>query len=484
MPWITPVQKTLLKLRPIDSKQLGANEFRDRAAGDKLGIVSIRKSENNHWQIRMSGDLTIGGTKTRECYIWPGHWGGAAAALAQSLDAARDKAVSLSVRSTLPIADGKLLDIAYKSQTDNKLNPTGACNVTSTAITLEYWGIKGGGLDQFEDELYEWLEVNGLSRHDPNHLARLINAYGCRDDFTTRATIYQIKAAIDNGNPVIIHGYFTSFGHIIVVVGYNSKGLICHDPYGEWTSEGYIRNNGSNPRRGEAIVYSYGLIDRVCLPDGGCWAHFVTRPGGATATNTPATSNQVTSPRKITQSDINRAAGEMGIEPRILSAVIKVEVGETVNGFLPSGRPKILFEAQRFGYYTDDQYNDSHPDISAIAWNKSLYKGGEAEWDRLERAAKLDEDAAYMSASWGIGQIMGMHWQTLGYKSVRDFAQKMGESEGEQLLAMARFIKSDPAMIRALKNKAWADFAYKYNGEGYKANAYDAKLAQAYAAGV
>lgn len=482
MPWITPLTKTLLKLRPIDSKQLGANEIRDRASGDKLGIVSIRKAENNHWQVRMAGELTIGGIKTRECYIWPGHWEGAAAALVQSIDAARDKAISLSVRPTLAIADGKLLDLAYKSQLDNKLNPKGSCNVTSVAMALEYWGIEGNGSGQFEDEIYDWLDAQGENlRHDPIHLKRAIEYYGCRDDFTTRATIDQIKRAIDNGNPVIIHGYFTSFGHIIVVVGYNATGLICHDPNGEWTASGYLRNDASNSKRGEAIVYSYGLIDRKCLPDGGCWAHFVTRPGAQFKDGNSRDSTAAVSRPKITQSDIDLAAQEMGIEPRALSAVIAVEVSQPVNGFLPSGRCKILFEAQWFGYYTDDQYNDSHPDISAIAWNKSLYKGGEAEWDRLERAAKLDQDAAYMSASWGIGQIMGFHWAALGYKSVLDFAKKMGESEGEQLLAMARFIKSDPAMVRALKNKAWADFAYKYNGEGYKANAYDTKLAKAYA---
>lgn len=291
MPWINPTQNTLLKLRPTDSKQLGANEFRQRAAGDRLGVVAVRKANNNHWQVRLAGDLTIGGTKTREVFIWPGHWDGAAAALAASLDAARTKAISMSVKAPLTVANGVVLNIAYKSQIDNANNPTGSCNVTSSAMCLEYWGLKAKGSGQLEDELYEWLESEGLSRHDPNHLKLAIEAYGCRDDFSARATIAEIKQAIDNAIPVIVHGYFTTFGHIIVLIGYNDKGFICHDPYGEWTSGGYDRNDGGNPKKGEAIVYSYGLIERTCFPDGGCWAHFVTRAGAQKSSTPPPKSD-------------------------------------------------------------------------------------------------------------------------------------------------------------------------------------------------
>lgn len=279
MPWITPTQNTLLKLRPIDSKQLGANEIRQRNAGDRLGVVAVRKGDNNHWQVRLAGDLTIGGKPVRELYIWPGHWDGAAKALAESIAASRQQAISMNVGTAQKIPGGVELPVAYKSQIDNENNPTGSCNVTSSAMCLEYWGIKPPNSRQFEDVLYEWLQDNGLSRHDPNHLKQAIEHFGCKDDFTTRATIPEIKKALDNGIPVIVHGYFTTFGHIIVLIGYNDKGFIVLDPYGEWTPSGYDRNDDTKPNKGERIVYSYGLIERTCLPDGGCWAHFVSRPG-------------------------------------------------------------------------------------------------------------------------------------------------------------------------------------------------------------
>jgi len=56
----------------------------------------------------------------------------------------------------------------------------------------------------------------------------------------------------------------------------------------------------------------------------------------------------------------------------------------------------------------------------------------------------------------------------------------MMRSEGDQLEAMGRFIKVDPKMLQALKSRDWAEFAYRYNGEGYRTNNYDQKLQAAY----
>jgi uncharacterized protein YvpB len=589
MPWITPTKNTLLKLRPIDSTKLEKSEVRRRNANEKLGVVAIRKAENNHWQVRLAGDLTIGSSKVRECYIWPGDWDGAAAALVASLDAARAKAVSMSAKAPLEIANGRMLDIAYKSQTDNVNNPSGSCNVTSSAICLEYWGIKGSGSGQLEDELYKWLESEGLSRHDPNHLKIAIEYYGCQDHFTTRATIPEIKKAIDGGTPVIVHGYFTTFGHIIVLIGYNDKGFICHDPWGEWTSSGYDRNNASNPIKGKGILYTYGLIERTCLPDGGCWAHFVTRAGFEKQINTaiavvqPQSVNQndvgglmkrdeamaiaipegcsritpkqqtplkakpvmsgelspeekdsfdmdeaiigvvssapsghclvtlpgtktikgrktwflfkdhvnietpggtsISSPgAKVTDEDYDRVAKMIGCEARALKAVVMVEAAG--GGFLPSKRPKILFEAHWFSDFSNHVYDDSHPEISSRSWNPDLYDGGEQEWDRMEKAMKLNRSFAIQSASYGLPQIMGAYANEmpgLGFKDEEDFLTRMSRSEGDQLEAMGRFIMLDPRLVSAIRSKSWAKFAEAYNGESYAVNKYDIKLADAYA---
>jgi hypothetical protein len=87
---------------------------------------------------------------------------------------------------------------------------------------------------------------------------------------------------------------------------------------------------------------------------------------------------------------------------------------------------------------------------------------------------------AYQSCSWGQFQIMGYHWQRLGFADIDAFVSAMQSSEASQLAAFARFIETDPALLKALKARKWADFARLYNGPAYKANLYDTKLARAY----
>lgn len=167
----------------------------------------------------------------------------------------------------------KTLSVAYRSQLDNHHNPYGSCNVTSVAMCLGFFGVKSQDPnEQLEDELYRYMRDNSLSRHSPHDLAIVVRKYGCVNRFTFDATIDQVKSAIDSGNPCILHGYFTRFGHIVVAVGYNSAGLLIHDPYGEYFEDGYRTDISGAWQR-----YSYDLIRRVCIPDGQFWVHFVSK---------------------------------------------------------------------------------------------------------------------------------------------------------------------------------------------------------------
>ncbi|MFM2430333.1 MAG: hypothetical protein RLZZ511_1546 [Cyanobacteriota bacterium] len=172
------------------------------------------------------------------------------------------------------------LDVPYRSQRDNTLNPNGACNVTSLAMALLYFKVQPRYADrfpQFEDELYDYTERLGLNRHDALDLVKVVEAYGCRDRFSSTATLNDVRAALNQDQPVILHGYFTSFGHIIVAVGYDEHGLIVHDPYGEWHSWGYDLNDPEgNNTKGKFQHYSDRLIEQACMPDGNLWAHVIS----------------------------------------------------------------------------------------------------------------------------------------------------------------------------------------------------------------
>ena len=179
----------------------------------------------------------------------------------------------------------------------------------------------------------------------------------------------------------------------------------------------------------------------------------------------------------LSNEDYQRAAQGPNLEPAKIKAVDQVESqGE---GFLPSGEPKILFEAHWFSRLTDGKYDDSHPDISSPEWNPDLYEGGQGEHDRLQKAVEPNRNAALKSASWGRFQIMGLNWQKCGYKSLQAFINGMYESEREHLHAFISFLKSE-RLLGPLRNENWCAFARGYNGAQYQRQDYHTRLMNVY----
>ncbi|WP_149945245.1 N-acetylmuramidase family protein [Acinetobacter baumannii] len=188
---------------------------------------------------------------------------------------------------------------------------------------------------------------------------------------------------------------------------------------------------------------------------------------------------------KLTESQIAEQAKSLGVEPAALQAVIDVECKGS--GFNQDGTPVILFERhvmrQRLianhsgNTYAADQVMAKRPDLcSKTPGGYGLYSQQHA---KLNDAAKYDRTSALESCSWGIGQVMGYHWQSLGYPSLQAFINAMYKDEASQLEAMCRFIKVN-GLVNALKNKDWKAFARGYNGPAYAKNSYDIKLANAY----
>jgi hypothetical protein len=163
------------------------------------------------------------------------------------------------------------------------------------------------------------------------------------------------------------------------------------------------------------------------------------------------------------------------------------EVESSGGGFLSDGRVKILFEGHKFYKYTNGAYAQSHPTICYKNWTKAFYaKGpnadvrGAGELARLDEAIALDRTAALMSASYGKFQVMGFNFQTCGFANVEDFYAAMQVSEGEHLKAFCNFIVGN-SLDGALRAHSWAKLAAGYNGPAWKDNAYDTKLAAAFA---
>jgi hypothetical protein len=162
-----------------------------------------------------------------------------------------------------------------------------------------------------------------------------------------------------------------------------------------------------------------------------------------------------------------------------IRAVCEVEAPK--GGFNPDGSVATLFEGHKFYKYTNGVFAESHPTLCFKNWTKAHYgKTWQQEQARLAQARALNNDAAMMSASWGKFQIMGFNYETVGFKSVSDFVRAMVADERSQLLAFVEYVKKTGLTV-ALRKHDWAAFARGYNGPAYAENAYDTKLATAYA---
>ena len=209
--------------------------------------------------------------------------------------------------------------------------------------------------------------------------------------------------------------------------------------------------------------------------------------------------------KKLTLTQIAYQAKSLGVETAALRAVHEVEAKG--NGFLASGEPVILFERHIF-YRKLREMN--YPNLAKLFFarrpdlcNPSAggYGKTSEQHNRLKQAQdlllqvlplldpnkssdkKIIEQVracALMACSWGIGQVMGMNWESLGYPSLQDFINDMYESEAKQLEAMCRFIKVN-GLVDDMQRKDWVTFARVYNGVAYRKNQYDIKLAKAYA---
>ncbi|MGE7094721.1 N-acetylmuramidase domain-containing protein [Pseudomonas fulva] len=194
----------------------------------------------------------------------------------------------------------------------------------------------------------------------------------------------------------------------------------------------------------------------------------------------------------LKHADLVQASLRLGVPVAAVYALNEVESKGL--GFLDNGRPVILYE--RHVMYNRLQLVRSPDDDQEQLQQRALllakqaptlvnpkaggYIGGTAEHQRLAQARQLDDVAALESASWGAFQVMGYHWQRLGYPSIHDFVAAMNRSEADHLEAFVRYIEADTSLIKALKALKWATVAKLYNGPDYQRNLYDVKLERAF----
>lgn len=178
-------------------------------------------------------------------------------------------------------------------------------------------------------------------------------------------------------------------------------------------------------------------------------------------------------------------SGKLGIDPGVAVAVVATE--SSGSGF-QNGRMIIRFENHHFWRY----WGKAHPEPFARhfsfdaskPWTRHQFRPAadkpwqsfhgrqETEWLVFDLAQSLDDQAAKLSISMGLPQIMGSNHALIGYDSVEDMFAAFGTDERTQLIGLFDFIQgpnTSSDKVTALQRKDFAAFAALYNGKGQAA---------------
>ncbi len=172
---------------------------------------------------------------------------------AAGVDLATD-ARTVTVGWTLP-------DVPYFYQYANTLSPSATCQNTSIAMVLASFGWTGVPDDltaawgrSYAQTVPGLAELFNTEAADAGISARLVGH--------TDGDLGDVHALLDRGLPVIVHGYFTGFGHVMVVLGHDAGGYWVNDPAGTWDRQfggGYP--GGWEPTAGDGIYYPKGAFE-------------------------------------------------------------------------------------------------------------------------------------------------------------------------------------------------------------------------------
>lgn len=201
--------------------------------------------------------------------------------------------------------------------------------------------------------------------------------------------------------------------------------------------------------------------------------------------------------KKLSSSEIEDAAKSCHLEIALLQALIEVESGG--GGFLPDSQVKILFERhvlyrrlQIPGRQIDPgPLSKAHPELCGARWDPRHFPYGpsSSQWVKVAfvtawaqkndpRRFESYKKAAYESCSYGLMQILGLHYESAGFPSVYEFKHAMEESELRQLEISLHWM-DQTGILEKLRSKNWSAFVRAFNGSG-QVTAYRNKLIAAY----
>ena len=177
---------------------------------------------------------------------------------------------------------------------------------------------------------------------------------------------------------------------------------------------------------------------------------------------------------------LNSLAQSLGFDVSLAVGVLAVESGGRSLG--ETGRMLIRFENHIFF----DHWGRAHPDVfgqhftfnppprtwEGHQWRPTpnepfrlCHANQSVEWEVLEFARSLDDEAALKSISMGLTQVMGFNFGDVGYPTVRAMFDAFNGDPRYQVLAFFDYVQRRVG-LEALKQRDYRTIALRYNGDG------------------
>jgi len=181
-------------------------------------------------------------------------------------------------------------NVPYFYQYHNSINPGGSCQNTSMAMVLKYNGATNETPDAISTVHGTSLaqSVSGFNQVCNSRIQHYGLNASCVS--TSSGSFGAMQTLLSQGKPVVIHGYFTSYGHVIVVLSYTGTHYVCHDPAGQWNQQ-YQGSYSGGATSGQFIYYAKSAFETATGPDNTLWYHYINNnnPPPTVPTNLTAT---------------------------------------------------------------------------------------------------------------------------------------------------------------------------------------------------
>jgi len=145
--------------------------------------------------------------------------------------------------------------VPYFFQYSNRLYPGSSCQNTSVAMVLSYLG--WGGVP--DDITSSWGKDYAQS---PHNLSSMFNTIASSEGLSgrlvtdTNGSLGEFRSLASRGEVLIVHGYFTGYGHVLVVTGFDGTDYIVNDPAGVWRGTFKGGYGWSGATEGHSIRYN------------------------------------------------------------------------------------------------------------------------------------------------------------------------------------------------------------------------------------